>query len=206
MNVEIASSLSGYIETLYNLNQKLIKLCGTNVSVKYEFSHKEILDIIQDVPRLVPYSDVKGVLKLLNSNGLLEYRKEIPYLNEDYDKILNNNYEILDKIRKIRNKYEHKMHEIKRRSSISGKYSFFEFVFKVKDEMIKIGAKELVDLIKQLNVLFSKLIKDIKKNISDEEKTNHPYYKRITRFDFENFNQIYDSKLLWIIGNCMIDF
>ena len=98
------------------------------------------------------------------------------------------------------------MHEIKRRSSISGKYSFFEFVFKVKDEMIKIGAKELVDLIKQLNVLFSKLIKDIKKNISDEEKTNHPYYKRITRFDFENFNQIYDSKLLWIIGNCMIDF
>lgn len=206
MNVEIANCLSGYIETLYNLNQKLIKLCGTNVSVKYEFSHKEILDIIQDVPRLVPYSDVKGVLKLLNSNGLLEYRKKIPYLNEDYDKILNNNYEILDKIRKIRNKYEHKMHEIKRRSSISGKYSFFEFVFKVKDEMIKIGAKELVDLIKQLNVLFSKLIKDIIKNISDEEKTNHPYYKRITRFDFENFNQIYDSELLWIIGNCMIEF
>ena len=206
MNIEIASSLSGYIETLYNLNQKLIKLCGTNVSLKYEFSHKEILDIIQDIPRLVPYSNNDGILECSNSDGLLEYRKEIPYIIGDYNEILKNNYNILNKIRKIRNKYEHKMHEIKRRSSISGKYSYFEFVFKVKNEIIKIEAKELVDLLKQLNVLFSKLIKDIKKNISDEDKIRHPYYKRITRFDFENFNKIYNSELLWIIGNCMLDF
>lgn len=206
MNIEIANSLSGYIETLYKLNQKLIKLCGTNVSIKYEFSHKEILDILQDIPRLVPYSCVDDVLQCINSNGLLEYRGEISYLSTDYNEILKDNYEILDKIRKIRNKYEHKMHEIKRRSSISGKYSYFEFVFKVKDEIIKIEAKELINLIKQINVLFAKLIKDIKKYISDEDKLNHPYYNRITRFDFENFNIIYNSELLWIVGNCMIDF
>jgi len=86
------------------------------------------------------------------------------------------------------------------------KYSYFEFVFKVKDEIIKIEAKELIDLIKQINVLFAKLIKDIKKYISDEDKLNHLYYNRITRFDFENFNIIYNSELLWIVGNCMIDF
>lgn len=206
MNTEIASSLSGYIETLYNLNQKLIKLCGTNVSIKYEFSHKEILDIIQDIPRLVPYLSNNGVLESSNSDGLLEYRKEISYLSDDYNKIIKDNYEILNKTKKIRNKYEHKMHEIRRRSSISGKNSYFEFVFKVRGEIIKIEAKELIDLVKQLNLLFSKLIKDIKKYISEEDKSNHPYYKRITRFDFENFNEIYCSELLWIIGNCMLDF
>ena len=46
----------------------------------------------------------------------------------------------------------------------------------------------------------------IKKYISDEDKLNHPYYNRITRFDFENFNIIYNSELLWVVGNCMIDF
>ena len=206
MNIEIANSLSGYIETLYILNQKLIKLCGTNVSIKYEFSHKEILDILQDIPRLVPYSITNGVLKCINSDGLLEYRENISYLYFDYNKILENNYEILDKIRKIRNKYEHKMHEIKRTFSASGKYCYFEFNFKIKHETIKIEANELINLLKQINILFAKLIKDIKNCISDEDKINYPYYNRITRFNFEDFNKIYDSKLLWIVGNCMIDF
>lgn len=70
MNIEIANSLSGYIETLYKLNQKLLKLCGTDVIDKYEYSHKEILDIIQDIPRLIPYQYNKTlkILELTDKN------------------------------------------------------------------------------------------------------------------------------------------
>lgn len=46
MNTKIANSLSGYIETLYIMNQKLIKLCGIDIIDKYEHSYKLLLDII----------------------------------------------------------------------------------------------------------------------------------------------------------------
>ena len=208
MNIEICNSLSGYIEILYKLNQELIKLCGTNVSYKYEYSHTKILNIIQDIPRVIPYSiDIKAKkLTYNNCDGLLEYNSKIKYMKKEYEKILISNYETLNKIRKIRNKYEHKMHDIKRRSSSSGKYIFFEFIFKIKNETIKIEAIELINLIKQVNTLFSKFVKDIKEFIIDEEKLTHPYYNRITRFDFEEFNKLYDSELFWIIGKLMLDF
>ena len=54
MTVEIANALFGYLETLYNLNQKLVKLCGIDVIDDFESGEKEILDIIQDVPRIIP--------------------------------------------------------------------------------------------------------------------------------------------------------
>ena len=35
MNKEIAKSLYGYFETLYNINKKLIELCGVNILSTY---------------------------------------------------------------------------------------------------------------------------------------------------------------------------
>lgn len=112
MTVEIANALFGYLETLYNLNQKLVKLCGIDVIDDFESGEKEILDIIQDVPRIIPYSFNKKTQTLIlkDRDGLLEYKDNISYLKEDYEKILFDNYEFLDKIRKIRNKYEHNAH------------------------------------------------------------------------------------------------
>lgn len=56
MTKEIANALFGYFETLYNLNQKLVKLCGIDVINDFESGEKDILDMIQDVPRIIPYS------------------------------------------------------------------------------------------------------------------------------------------------------
>ena len=122
MTIEIANALFGYLETLYNLNQKLVKLCGIDVIDDFEGGEKDILDIIQDVPRIIPYSFNKKTKKLefKDRNGLLEYQDSILYLKDDYDRILSENYGFLDKIRKIRNKYEHKMHGVKHKSSGSG--------------------------------------------------------------------------------------
>lgn len=53
MNVEITNALSGYFETLYCLNQKLIRLCGINAVDDFENGEIYILEIIQNIPRLV---------------------------------------------------------------------------------------------------------------------------------------------------------
>ena len=212
MNIEICNALSGYIQTLYTLNQKLIKLCGTDVIDKYEYSHKEILDIIQEIPRLIPYESNNRKLELTNKNGLLEYKSEIVFLEESYSKILKNNYDFLDKIRIIRNKYEHKMHDIKRKSSGSGTTSYFDFEFEVysnekkRYESIHTYAGDFIKLIKQLNTLFSLIVKEIRIYSYQNNNDDHPYYRRLFRFDFQEFNKIYESNLLRTFGEIMLDF
>ncbi len=46
MNIEIANALSGYLETLYEMNQRLIKLCGIDIFGRYG-GEKDLLDILQ---------------------------------------------------------------------------------------------------------------------------------------------------------------
>ena len=83
----------------------------------YEDGHKEILDIIQNIPRIVPYSYESENLCFKDRDGLLEYKNEIDYLEKDYKEILEDNNDFLEKIRKIRNKYTHKMHGVRHSSS-----------------------------------------------------------------------------------------
>ena len=208
VTVEIANALFGYLETLYNLNQKLVKLCGIDVIDDFESGEKEILDIIQDVPRIIPYSFNKKTQTLIlkDRDGLLEYKDNISYLKEDYEKILSDNYEFLDKIRKIRNKYEHKMHGVKHKSSGSGSFSLFDYTFMVGDESMKITAGSFIKLVKSLNNLFSKIVLDISKYAYENKKEDYLYYRRITRFDFKNFNKIYDNDILKIVGKIMKKF
>ena len=208
VTVEIANALFGYLETLYNLNQKLVKLCGIDVIDDFESGEKEILDIIQDVPRIIPYSFNKKTQTLIlkDRDGLLEYKDNISYLKEDYEKILSDNYEFLDKIRKIRNKYEHKMHGVKHKSSGSGSFSLFDYTFMVGDESMEITAGSFIKLIKSVNNLFSKIVLDISKYAYENKKEDYLYYRRITRFDFKNFNKIYDNDILRIVGKIMKKF
>lgn len=208
MTIEIANALSGYLETLYNLNQKLIKLCGIDVIDDFEEGEKDILDIIQDVPRIIPYSynRKKQELKFKERDGLLEYQDNILYLKGDYEQILSENYDFLDKIRKIRNKYEHKMHGVKHKASGGGSISLFDYTFIVEEETIEITAGEFINLIKSVNGLFSKIVYDISKFAYENQKEDYLYYRKITRFDFMDFNKIYDNEILKIVGKIMKSF
>lgn len=208
MTIEIANALFGYLETLYNLNQKLVKLCGIDVIDDFEGGEKDILDIIQDVPRIIPYSFNKKTKKLefKDRDGLLEYQDSILYLKDDYDRILSENYDFLDKIRKIRNKYEHKMHGVKHKSSGSGSLSLFDYTFMVENESIEITAGAFIKLVKSVNCLFSKIVRDISKFAYENHKEDYLYYRRITRFDFTDFNKIYDNDILRIVGKIMKTF
>lgn len=209
MNKEIANAMSGYFETLYIMNQNLIKLCGAEVFYYRFFEFEKLtLDIIQDIPRLIPYSynNKQKILTLDDKNGLLEYQDEIRYLKQDYQNILDTYKETLNKVRKIRNKYEHKMHDVKYQASGTGTMSLFDIEFKVNKEIIDIYAGELIKLIKEINLLFSKIAQEISTYAYQNGKQGYAYYERICRFDFKDFNQIYESNILRKIGKMMNQF
>jgi len=202
MNVKISNALFCYFETLYHLNQKLIKLCGIDAIDDFENGERYILEIIQNIPRLIPYSYNKKTkqLEFKSSDGLLEYAQQITYLNDDYNDILKDNYDFLEKIRKVRNKYQHKMHGVRIKSSGSGSLSLFDYTFKVDDEEITLHAGSFIKLIKMINSLFTKMVFDSRKYAYENSKEDYLYYRRITRFEFTDFNKLYNSDLLRIIG------
>lgn len=210
MTIDIASDLFGYLDSLYELNQNIIKLCG-NV-IQLETSEKTILDVIQNIPRLMPYKFNKktNILELDIKSGLLEYKDKITYLENEYEQILKSNYDTLDKVRKIRNKFEHKIHGIRILSSGYGSVSMFNIEFEItknnQDENIKMNVNELIKVVKDLNILFSKLIEDISNLVYGKDLCGHPYFMRIRRFDFKDFNKIYESNLLKEIGKIMHPF
>ena len=73
MNKKLCENLMPYIETLYIINQKLIKLCGTSASTRYEYSHRELLYIIDNLVRVHPFGFRDGKLRLMDNNCILEY-------------------------------------------------------------------------------------------------------------------------------------
>lgn len=214
MNIEIANAMFGYLETLYYLNQKIIIMCGTEAVGKFEYNQKAILDIVQDIPRLIPYVKVKCGKKykyiLKESDGLLEYSNDLKFLKSDYQKILNNNYKFLSNVKKIRNSYEHKMQGIKHKSSGSGSVCLFDFTFIIEEygkyREVNVKSGEFIKLIKELNILFEKIVNEINKFAYNENKFDYTYYRRICHFNFGELNKLYDSNLLRIVGQIMIGF
>lgn len=208
MNIEIANALSGYIEVLYMMNQKIIKLCGVDLYRNYDYLYSNILDVVQNIPRLVPYAyfNDNSRLELVDKNGLMEFKNEIPYLEQYYLDILSNNYDFLNDVRKIRNKFEHKLHGIKGVSAGSGTTSLFEFEFEVDGTSIEIEAEKIIKLMKELNILFSLITEEILQYSEENNKKDYPYYHRLCRFNFKDFNKIYDSPLLRTFGKLMLDY
>lgn len=207
MNFEIANALSSYIETLYYININILKLSGRD-AFHYDNSEKLVLDIIQDIPRIIPYKFDKKSNKLLlnDKDGLLEYQNQLKFLKKKYDDILLTNYVVIDRIRKIRNKYEHKMHDITFLSSISGGFSLLSFDFIVDNSIIKVKTEDLIKLIKTLNQLFKQLVENIKDWAKENNKSNYKYFQSLDRFEFTDFNEIYDSNMLIKVGKVLNDF
>ena len=208
MNREIANSMLGYLETLYNCNKNIIKLCGLDIMYgQYNYTNI-ILSIIQDIPRLIPYcyNNENNSLEVSDKDGLIEFNSELNDIKTKYEEILKKNNCSLDKIRKIRNKYEHKMHNIKEKGNGSGTSTLFDFTFDVNGEQLDICAFEIINIFKELNILYSRIVEDIKKYAVNNNLTEYRYYQRICRFDFNDFNDIYDSKLINKIGKIMDNF
>lgn len=203
MNLEIINSIYKYIEVLYENNQRLIKIFGIDAIDAIKDGSKDILNLIQDIPRLIPYSysEKKKKLVLSKNDGLLENKKAIPDLKDSYQIILDKNGKCLEKTKKIRNKYEHILHNVRSQSCFKGNDSWFEYGFNVENRTYHIESSELIHLFKDLNELYNKLIKQILKYIY-ENKLNDTY-GYLARIDLLGFNKIYDSNLLHEIGKAI---
>lgn len=213
MNTKIANALSIYFETLYEMNRRFIVTCGKCEKDSSLNSYKMVLDIIQDIPKIIPFSYDKSQkrLSLNDRNGLLEFKEQIDFLENDYKCILNDHYSFLDKIRKIRNKTEHKMHAVKNSIYSSDLSNSFYYGFYVEDNngqviTLSVDAKEFIHLLQDMNIMFSKLQNSVKTFAIASNKTDYPYYWKLCRFDFMDFNRIYESTLFEIIGKIFVDF
>lgn len=61
-------------------------------------------------------------------------------------------------------------------------------------------------LMKDLNKLYSKLSSDVQECVNETKYASYPYNQKLTRFDYTDFNEIYESPLLSKIGNIMYPF
>lgn len=211
MNLKTANALSGYFEVLYCMNKKIIKLCGI-VETNLVGIEKDVLDVIHDFGRLFPYSYNKkiDILELNMRDGLLEFKDTISYLVDEYSDLLKLNYEQINKIRKIRNQYEHKMHGVSVNTVVVGGAGYADISFDMSQGCMhqdgSISIEEFVKLVFGLNELFSKLSKEVAEWAEKNNKTDYMYYRKITRFNFVEFNDLYKSPILKKIGKMLYEF
>lgn len=57
-----------------------------------------------------------------------------------------------------------------------------------------------------MNILFSKIQELAHRFAEEYEYNDHPYYRRLVRCDFADFNKIYESNLLHILGKALLPF
>ena len=72
MTITTADALYRYFEVIYNLNQNLITLCGTNILYHKEEQDRRIDEVVMAIPRLIPYSKNKqtGDYQIKKTDGL----------------------------------------------------------------------------------------------------------------------------------------
>lgn len=208
MTVKAANALYRYFEALYELNQNIIILCGVDVLDNRGQYEKQVETVIHLVPKLVPYvyDKKKHIYRIECRDGLLEFSDEIPFLQADYQYILRNHAEFLGHIKAIRNKLEHCMHGVRVIASGSGSGCLFEITYEVAKKTHQITANELIAFVKELNIVFSKIQKLIDRFAYEEQESSHPDYRRLVKYTFQDFNQIYESDLLRIFGKSLLPF
>lgn len=197
-----------YFETLYVINQKLIKLCGSDAIRNVEESFNIVVDICDKIPRIFPYLTDKATNKLCLSSqdGILSFKKDIDFIQDEFQQILVNNYNTLNNIKKIRNNVEHGMHLIKFDGNSSGSSIDYEIVISIKNLKLKFNTSELIVLIKEINAVYSKIVSLINKISIKDKLVDNFYMKYLYTFDYKDFNRIYDDPNLKIIGKLQYSF
>ena len=209
MTKEVANALRGYFEELYYLNRNLLTLCGLDIEDNAGQYERIAQELIQEVPRLVPYTynkKTKGY-EIIDGDGLIEFSEQIPFIKQDYNNLLQNHLDYLTKIKIIRNKLEHKMHAVRLiGGGSSGGSVAFDFTYSINDESIDIASYEIIRFIKDLNNIFVKIQDLLKQYATEHGKGYYAYYRRMTRYKFSDFNKIYDSNVLFEVGKALYPF
>ena len=138
---------------------------------------------------------------------MLEFSDSIPFLKDDYIKILENHYSFLSSVKKIRNKFEHKMHGARLTAGgcVKGEVNS-DVTYTVEQEEIDLTSGEMISFIKKLNELFAKIQDLVGQYTREADKEYYQYYRRLLHFSFRDFNRIYESKELYYFGKSLYPF
>lgn len=205
MKKDTINALYRYFEALYELNQNLIVLCGIDVIDNRGQYEKRLEDVIQVIPRLVPYQYNKrsSQYELDSKSGLMKFSNDIQYLASEYSAILRKHENFLERTKRIRNKLEHEMHGASIVASESGTTMLFRITYNVNGDKVDLCAEEMIMFAKDLNSLFERIQNDID-SIGSVECNS--YIMKLNRFTFTDFNKVYESDLLRIFGKAMLPF
>lgn len=206
-DIQWNEGIKDYINILIDINEEILILIGKSVITDLSDFKSLYLNLAQQLLRLIPYKIDKPTNKpkLCKTDGILNFKKDLKFIVNDYNKILNNNPEIFINLKIIRNKVEHLPHIVKFKQGSSGNLDLPEATFMIDEEEYKFYLKEIILSIKELNITFDKIIMELNLFIKNNniEVFDSPYYKHYSRIKFLNYNKIFESELLFFYSSIL---
>lgn len=202
VNVELKKWINGiyiYFEILNEININFLQLIGLDCIHDVSLMEKLYLDISQDIIRIIPcvISKETEEISLNTKDGIFDFKDDLNYLINDFTELFNKNKDELYRIKKIRSKTEHVPHKLKAKSFVSGNCSS-KIKFEYKNDKLYVNTEELKKIIKNLNIIFTKVQKDLEnyRDSLDKYDAEHPYFRNVLYMKFEKYNEIFDNDSL----------
>jgi len=164
-----------YFDILNKANKNyriLIKLSGKNNHKKIE---KKYYEIMEEITQIIPCGYEKNRIKLKPKDGILELANNVSFIKNDFKTILKKYNDELISIKVIRNNVEHSPHRVTLCAQVSGMGSSNITLnyYKKGSDLDNIKLDDLIychcstltlkNLISDLNELFKKIRKEIRK-------------------------------------------
>lgn len=210
MNEESLEFLNGaypYFKMLEKTNLTFQELVVENTRNSPYQNEQLLYTIVTELIRLYPVKiptnengDIDySKVRLNNSDGILLLKDHIPFLQDDYKKIITNkNYiDALQVLLIIRNKYTHEPHNMRFACSVGGENSYSIGMY-YKDELFTTSTTIIINIIFELNVIFKKIKKLYVETADslDKKYKEYPCYKTISKMRITEHNNNY-TRLPW---------
>ncbi len=204
--------LNYYFELLREVNKQLIKCVGMDCINNYINIRQEFCELIQKILVITPCTKnkVTDEIEIATNDGVFTFCDELDFLKDDIRNVIDSHEKTYRKMKEIRNKYEHELHFVNFYGSSSGLDQLTNLKLKYENKKetrdeIDITSEELIGVIKDINVLFDKIMEKTLDFIEkcDDEDFKYVYASKYYRIQFSNYNEIYDSNLLLKISRAM---
>lgn len=208
MDEKIRDFLEGvypYFRILEAVNDDYYDLIANHKDREMYGNAEIIYRLLTNIVRVLPIriSKPKGDwlkdykdLALDNRSGILLLREHIPFLEEEYSKIIDSEKckYVLSRVALIRNKYTHAPHCVHFSFSVGSKTSFSGGIW-YKEELLSVSTILLSNIICELNKVFDR-IKDLYISTVaslDPKYKEYPCYIRISSYNFSSLNERYGN-------------
>lgn len=161
-----------------------------------------VTELIRVYPVKIPKTEDGNVdyqKVYIKNDGILLLKQYIPFLKEDYKKIIANKscIDALQVLLLIRNKYTHEPHNMQFSYSVGDENSCSIGMY-YKDKLLTTSTTTLTNIIFELNIIFEKIKKLYIETVDslDEKYKEYPCYKTISEMTLTEYNGNY-TRLPW---------